>query len=315
MKRYRIGNWSEYNTALINRGSLTVWIEEGALEKWQAKKEQGRPGKPPVYSDEAILMLLVLREVFHLPFRALQGFAQSIFLLMKVALQVPSYSQISRRAQKLNRKLLKLNKKRVVNLIFDSSGLKVHGEGEWKVRVHGKGKRRSWKKIHIGLDADTQEIILCELTDKEEGDAQVAEQLLEELNGKLGEVYGDGAYDSKSFRRAVHERGGRAIVPPPRHAIHKGKQDDWERERDSSIAEIVGLGGDNIARRLWKKLTGYHRRSLGETLFFRLKQLFGGHLKARSPGGQASEVYCKSMILNTMVNLGFPQGYWVEVPA
>src|ERR1700733_3606994 len=127
---YRIRNWSEYNRALIQRGSITVWIEEKAIENWFSSDHTCRAGRPATYSDEAILMILILREVYQRSLRSLQGFVQSIFSAMGLNLPVPSYSQISRRAKSLHKKISRLTQgKRACHIIFDSTGLKVHGEG------------------------------------------------------------------------------------------------------------------------------------------------------------------------------------------
>lgn len=314
MKRYRIGNWAQYNQALINRGSVTFWIEDGAFEKWVATEHTGRRGRPQCYSNEAILVLLVVREVYRLPLRALQGFVSSIFLLMGLALPIPCYSQVSRRAQQLSKSLNRVLRREVSDIVFDSTGLKVYGEGEWKVRVHGKGKRRSWKKFHLGTDPNTQEIVLWSLTPKESGDAQVAEELLSETAGELNRVYGDGAYDSCSLRASIYSRGGQSLIPVPKNAAYKGAPHGWERERDEWIALITALGSDEMAHRLCKKFSGYHRRSLGETVFFRIKTMLGANLKARSHEAQLSEVYCKCLVINKMTSLGMPDGWW-EVAA
>src|SRR5690606_5642925 len=149
---YRIKNWPEYNRALIERGSITIWLDENAIEKWFSKVHTCEAGRPATYSDDAILMMLMLREVYHLPLRGLQGFVESLFDKMDVNLPVPSYSQISRRAKSLHKKIKRLLcGKNVEHIVFDSTGLKVYGEGEWQVRTHGKSKRRSWRKLHIGI--------------------------------------------------------------------------------------------------------------------------------------------------------------------
>lgn len=314
-RRYKINNWAEYNKALVKRGSLTIWVEEGAINGWLAKEKAKKRGRPPTYSDEAILMLLVLREVYHLPLRGLQGMAISIFLLMGLSLPVPCYSQICRRAKKLGKVFKQLRRKGNVDIVFDSTGLKVYGEGEWKVRAHGIGKRRTWKKLHVGIDPTTQEILVCELTDRDGGDAATATKLLDEVDGTLQKVFGDGAYDGGDFREAVAIRGGEVKVPPPKNATYKGAKEGWERLRDAALAEIQGLGGDAAARALWKKLIGYHRRSLVETTMYRLKQILGGNLKSRCDANHAVEVQCKCITLNRMANLGLPNGEWVEVAA
>lgn len=311
-QRYRIRNWSDYNKALIQRGSLTIWVEESSLKKWLSVSCTGSAGRPPTYSDEAILMMLVLRERFGLSLRSLQGFVISLFTIMGIVLPVPSYTQISRRATSLHKRLRRLSDGRPRHLIFDSTGLKVHGEGEWKVKVHGKGKRRVWKKFHVGVDAETQDIVMCELTGRDEGDAVTAGKMLDRHRGRLKSVRGDGAYDAGSFRNKVHQKGGQTIVPPPRNAVYKQAYEGWERGRDAALAEIEGLGGGEIGRKLWKKLTRYHLRSLVETTMFRLKKMLGPSLRARSSGAQRTEVYCKCLVINKMNKLGLPCGEWVN---
>ena len=309
-KRYRINNWPEYNKALIARGRITLWVDEASIKNWLSCSHTCMAGRPVIYSDDAILLLLVVREIYSLPLRALQGFIESLFIQMSLALPVPSYSQISRRAKLLGKTIPSLLRKGVQDIVFDSTGLKVFGEGEWKVKIHGKSKRRTWRKFHIGLDANTQNVVLWKMTKNNEGDGQVAAGMLDHVTGKLEKVYGDGAYDGRDFREKVHEMGGTSIVPPPRNASYKGSTDGWRRERDSNLAEIEGLGGGEEGRGLWKKLIGYHVRSRVETFFSRIKRRFGGHLKARGEGQQRSECACKSMIINKMNALGMPKGSW-----
>jgi transposase len=310
---YRIRNWSEYNRALIQRGSITIWIDEKAVKNWFSSYHTCRAGRPATYSDEAILMMLILREVYKRSLRNLQGFVQSLFHAMGLNLPIPSYSQISRRAKSLHKRVDRLVQgKEACHIIFDSTGLKVHGEGEWKVKVHGKSKRRTWRKFHIGIDAETQDIICCELTENGKGDAEVAEGMLEKLQCKVKSARGDGAYDASRFRKKVHDKGGTCIVPPPRDAAYKGTiQTGWEKERDDAIAAIHGFGGDDAGRRLWKMCSGYYERSLAETAMFRIKRMFGGRLKARSIGSQKTESLCKCMIINKMNKLGMPRFEWV----
>jgi len=187
--KYKILNWSEYNKALIQRGSLNIWIEEESLTKWYSSAHTCLAGRPETYSDDAILTLLILREVFKLTLRSLQGFIKSLFDLMNLDLSVPSYTQVSRRAQTLNKQLKRLiSGKKGGHIIFDSTGLKVYGEGEWKVKVHGKSKRRTWRKFHIGIEAETQNILCCELTENNKGDAAVAEKMLDSLPGTIKSV-------------------------------------------------------------------------------------------------------------------------------
>lgn len=312
LARYKIRNWSDYNKALIQRGSITIWIEQEALKKWFSSYHTCQAGRPETYSDDAILMLLVLRETYKLTLRSLEGFVTSLFALMGLDLPIPSYTQISKRAQKLHKRVCRLvNGKKARHIIFDSTGLKVHGEGEWKVKVHGKSKRRTWRKFHIGIDAETQEILCFELTGNNGGDAQMGEKMLKGFK-KVKSVRGDGSYDSGRFRKKVHELGGSCIVPPPRDATYKSSLDNsWERERDESVAVMNGVGDYELGRRLWKILSGYHRRSLVETAMFRIKKMLGEGLKARHQEAQKTEALCKCLVINKMNKLGMPKFEWV----
>lgn len=309
---YKIRNWSEYNKALIQRGSINIWMEEKSIKNWISFSHTGEAGRPETYSDDAILMLLMLREVFKLTLRSLQGFVKSLFQMMNLKLSVPSHTQISRRAKTLHKRIKRLlNGKKNCNIVFDSTGLKVYGEGEWKVRVHGKTKRRTWRKLHIGIEADTQDIVCCELTGNDEGDAEVGERMLGKMKGRIKSFRADGAYDSNRLRKKVHEKGGRCLIPPPRNAAYKGALCGWEKERDESIAAIVGFGGGEQGRKLWKIFSGYHYRSLVETSMYRIKKLFGEGLKARNIEAQQSESICKCLVINRMNKLGLPSGEWL----
>jgi hypothetical protein len=157
------------------------------------------------------------------------------------------------------------------------------------------------------VDADTHDIVVYKMTDNNEGDGEIAEGMLDQVIGRIEKVYGDGAYDGQGFRKKIYEKQGKCIVPPPRNATYKGAKEGHQRERDKALAEIQGLGGGEEGRKLWKALTGYHVRSLGETCFSRIKRIFGGNLKARGWGGQCSECACKSLIINRMNELGLPK--------
>jgi hypothetical protein len=129
--KYRVRNWRDYNRSLVQRGNITVWFSPDAIDKWLAAPT-GKRGHPSIYSDDAILTALLIRFVFHLPLRALEGFLFSLVSALRLHLHTPSYSQICRRAQLLGKKLERLTKRKITDLVIDSTGLKVYGEGEWK---------------------------------------------------------------------------------------------------------------------------------------------------------------------------------------
>lgn len=300
---YRISNWSEYNKNLINRGNIIFWFSEDAIKKWKSKKSKKHFGRPFLYSDDAIICALTLRYIYNLPLRALQGFLKSLVVMLKLSLPIPSYTQICRRSQKLKVNK-KISRKNPTDIVFDASGFKVYGEGEWKVRTHGKDKRRIWKKLHIGICPDTHEIILQELTDSNVHDAKILPEFLKILPKKTQKILGDGIYDIENCYEAICEKYTEPIIPPRKNAkigLHK--------HRDKAILEILGLGGDDIARSIWKKLKNYHRRSLVETAFYRIKTILGEKLKGRKMNSQKAELMIKLMIINKMNKLGMPKSY------
>lgn len=309
--KYRIRNWAEYNKALVNRGSLTIWFSDDSIGGWLAK-QSNQKGRPRIYSDEAILCALIVKAVYRLPFRALRGFICSLLQLLGHNLPVPCYTRICRRAAELGQRIEKLRTRKPTDIVFDSSGLKVYGEGEWKVRQHGKSKRRTWRKIHLALCPDSHEIILSYLSENNEADCEVIPKMKDHLPRSVKRSYGDGAYDKELCYREFHRAGIKPIIPPQRGAVlHDLLKDPWMKDRNDAIRAITGLGNDDDARKIWKKLMGYHRRSLGETGFYRWKTVFGGELKSRNIPNQRGEVYAKSIAINKMTSLGMPRGEWV----
>lgn len=305
--KYRIRNWNDYNKSLIQRGSITIWFSDDAIRKWTAPKEAGKKGRPKLYSDDAILTALIIRSVFHLPLRALQGFLTSLIILLAAGLSVPSYTQICRRAKLLGQELERLSRKNITDVVIDSTGLKVYGEGEWKVRQHGVGKRRTWRKLHLAVCPDSHEIILEALTENKVADCEVYPELVNELPKSVERTYGDGAYDTRRCYEANIKHGSVPIIPPNRNAVFHQDPSPPMKIRNVHLLEISGLGGDDDARKLWKKLKGYHRRSLAETAMFRFKQLFGSKLTSRKLETQRAESRAKCEALNIMTRLGMPE--------
>ncbi|MEZ5044998.1 MAG: IS5 family transposase [Saprospiraceae bacterium] len=195
-KKYRVKNWSSYNQALVGRGNITLWFDESLAQVWHHDGPD-QQGAQFVYSDECILALLELKAVFRLGYRQLQGFTNSLLRLLRLDLSAPSYSQICRRAQQLDVDIKAAKSTGPMYIVFDSTGLKVFGEGEWKVRKHGYNKRRTWRKLHLGVDESTGFIHAQVLTKNGEGDgdSQQFADLLEQVQSPVDRVSGDGAYD------------------------------------------------------------------------------------------------------------------------
>ena len=250
--RYKTNNWKQYNQALINRGSLTFWIDEEAISEWKQGKQNKR-GRPRVFSDLAITTALMVKRIFLMPLRASQGFIDSVFRLAQVPLSCPHYSCISRRAKDVDVSIKTKTKGPIQHLAIDATGLKVYGEGEWKVKKHGTdGKRRVWRKLHLAVDTSKLEIIAAELSLSTVTDAEVLPNLLKQTRRKILEISGDGAYDTKDCRKAIY------------------------------IKRAVGCQKLYGSNKPWKERYGYHKRSLYETAMYRVKQLLGGGLSLRN---------------------------------
>jgi hypothetical protein len=300
---YQIGNWKQYNKSLINRGSITFWFSEKSIKKWEAKKDKNHFGRPLIYSDLAIETSNIIRFFYHLPLRATQGFLQSLASILRLKIEIPSYTQICRRAQKLNLNM-KISNKRITDIVFDSSGLKVYGEGEWKVRTHGRSKRRTWRKLHIGICPKTNEIVVQKLTDNSSHDSQVLPDLLRRISKGIKKVYGDKGYDTNKCFEVIDAMEAESIIPT---RINSNVFRDMHHKRENTLMEIRGLGDDELARSIWKKLKGYHRRSLVETAFYRMKTILGSNLKSRKDDAQRVEAMIKCQIINKINSLGMPQ--------
>lgn len=305
---YRVSNWAEYNASLVQRGSLTVWIDEEVLQSWQPVPEGRRKrGGQAKYSDRAIECLLTLKAVFHLPYRQTEGFGKSLIELLAVNVPVPDYTTLCIRSADLKVGLSPSQVQGAKHIVVDSTGLKVYGEGEWKVRQHGVSKRRTWRKLHLSIDEATQSIEAVVLTEASEDDAAAGGNLLDDTDGPLAQVSGDGAYDKRKFYDACQQRQVKRIAIPPRRDARiwqHGNSSQPPLPRDQNLRRIRRIG-----RRRWKQEVGYHRRSLAETAVFRFKTIFGNTLTARSLPRQITEARIKVAALNRMTRLGMPDSY------
>jgi hypothetical protein len=298
---YRIRNWSQYNDALVRRGALTLWVDQEALGAWRYQGPT-QHGAQFQFSDTAIECLLTLRAVYRLTLRATEGFARSLFDLMSLGLPVPDYSTLCRRAETIRITLPK-EAEGPLHLILDSTGLKVHGEGEWKVRRHGYSKRRTWLKLHLAIDPETHEVQAAVVSEPGVTDEEAVPALLEQVEEPISGAGADGAYDRRTVYEALDRRGARAVIPPRRDAKiqRHGNRSGPRLARDENLRRIRQIG-----RAAWKEESGYHRRSLGETAMFRMKTLFGAGVSSRGDGQRATEVGVRCRALNLMTHQGMP---------
>jgi transposase len=291
-------NWSEYNAGLKNRGSLTFWLDEAVLESWYNETPSGKRGASKDYSDLAIITFVTMKSVYHQAGRQTQGLLESLFLLMGIDLDVPDHSTVSRRMGKLEIVLPVVPKSESVHLVVDSTGVKVYGEGEWKTRQHGISKRRTWRKLHLGIDEATGEIVAVVVTTNDVHDGEVLSDLLDQVEAELRQVTTDGAYDHGHCYDDIDKRGATAVIPPRKDAViwQHGNCKEPPHPRDENLRYIRKHG-----RKKWKRDSNYHRRSLAETTMFRLKAIFGGKLRSRKFENQAVELFVQCAALNRMI--------------
>jgi IS5 family transposase len=309
-KQYRTRNWKEYNQALVDRGKVVFHVTEEALKQWKESKKTGTRGKPRLYSDTAIETALILQQTLRLPLRQTEGLLSVILGKFKDGLTSPDYSTLCLRKRTLSVtiRVMPLSEE-PVHLVVDSTGAKVFGEGEWKVRKHGWSKHRTWKKLHIGVNEKTHEILIGEVTGNDVADGETLPILITQLpeNMAIGQFSGDGAYDTRGCYEVLAAKGIPRITIPPRKGARIWRHANTKAERlprDESVRRIRDVG-----KKQWKEESGYHRRSLSETAMFRIKSAFGDKVAARTPENQRTELLLRCRIMNMFTLLGMPQSY------
>jgi hypothetical protein len=303
---YRVKNWSEYEKALVQRGSITFWLSDDFEQVWMYAGEKQR-GSQFEYSEKAIEIMLTIKEVFHLTNRSVEGFVSSLFEMMNIYLPVPDHSTLSKRGKTVKVKLPKKSSGSL-SIVLDSTGLKIYGEGEWKVRKHGYSKHRTWRKLHVGANPDNGEIQVALLTENSISDDAVVKAMLEQIEQTLLACAADGAYDKRKVYDALNAHSPEVeILIPPRKNAHiwqHGNSREERLKRDENLRYIRKHG-----RAQWKKDAGYHIRSSAETVMFRLKSIFGDKLSARLLETQTTQTLIRCLALNKMTHLGMPESY------
>jgi transposase len=301
--KFQVRNWAEYDAGLRRRGSLTLWVTDEAMVEWQAAPRL-TPGGQACYSELAIETGLMLRLVFHLPLRQTEGLMSSVFELMGVSLRIPDHSTLSRRAGTL----ASISKgcrlpDGPVHVLIDSTGLKVYGAGEWLQEKHGVRARRTWRKLHLAVDADTGMIMAATLTCNDEGDPSQVAPLLDQIDAGIGRVTADGAYDGAPTYDTIRARAGDipVVIPPHVTAVLSENATTSPSQRDQHIALLADKG-----RLAWQKEVGYGKRALAETTVGRYKAIIGPSLRARKLPGQRAEALVGVAVLNRMLHAGRP---------
>lgn len=303
----RIKNWSAYNDGLCNRGSF-LELAELAIKEAEKELRIRKPhtiGRPKRYPDAIILAIACFREIFNLTYREAEDFAKDVFQSFNIL--VPDYSTIERRIGRLNisnnidyRRL----RGNIVAMV-DSTGFKVAGEGEWKVRKHGPGKRRTWTKAHFLTDHRGEQILGVSVTADYIGDNLELPNLLNTLPDKLKtrivEVLGDGAYSTTALYKFLEEDNNiRLIAPPAKNSKPNPKLDRGKRNQD--IERCMKVGQDK-----WKEENNYHRRSMIENTMYRVKTSLSDKLKSKTITNQTAEIKIRVYLLNYWTNKWMPK--------
>ena len=309
-ERYKVKNWSQYNRSLINRGKITVWFSPDAKLMYEPDDMPRKRGGQLQYTDTYIEMCCMIRKLYSLGLRQTEGTVSSIVTMLNLEVGVPSYSQICRRMKqlKISPELEKRHKQgESIHIAFDSTGLKVYGEGEWKVRQHGWGKHRIWRKIHLGADTSTNEILCQALTTNSIDDAAMVEPLLEKIPAKIKrrikKVSADGAYDKRKVYEPLKRLKIKPIIPPRKGAriIKHGNSRGQPHARDENLRYIRKHGKEK-----WKRFRQYHKRNKSETAMFRIKTIFSDKLRSRTIERQEVEMAITCKMLNRMTHIGMP---------
>jgi hypothetical protein len=268
--RYRVRNWPEYDAAPRWRGSLTVWFTDEAITAWRAEPRTTPSGRP-YYSALAIATALTPRAVVPLALRQTEG--------------------------------LRRSGTGPLHLLVDSTGLKLGGAGEWLVEKHGTSRRRSWRKLHLGIDTGSGEIVAIELTEKDVDDAERTGALLDKITDPVVSFTADGAYDQDRADQAVAElHPDAAIIVPPRSTAALGASAGTApTRRDQHIQEIAGHG-----RMGWQKSGGYNVRAKVEAAIGRHKRVIGAAPRSRTDETEATEIAIATRAPNRMLEFGRP---------
>src|SRR4051794_2706798 len=281
-----------------------MWFTPEAVAAWAAAPSTTRGGQPS-YSDLAIATALILRAVFRLALRQTEGLISSILQLLDLDLAVPDHSTLSRRAE-----TLKLPKPwsglgcAPVNLLVDSTGLRLCGPGEWLIEKHGTKRRRAWRVLHLATDTDTGRIVASVLTDKDADDGSQIGPLLDQVDGAVASVTGDGAYDRDDVYAEITARHPAAavVVPPRATAVPSKAAEIVPTQRDRHLRCIAERGCMG-----WQRASGYGWRALVECDISRWKRVVGDGLRFQTDGRQATGVAIAANVLNRMLELGRPE--------
>lgn len=273
--KYKVKNWSEYNKSLKNRGDIKFWLSDDALGNWLEQDLVIKPrGRQVKYSKIALQTIYTFRQIFNLRLRQAEGFTRSLLRIVGVSLPVPDYTTVSRRIRKLPIDFVYSKLNGNINIILDSTGIKVLGEKEWINYKNGTRQRKIGRKLHIGV-TDEGNIIAGEITTLRASDIATVPELLKQIPNDIDRILGDGAYHQKRMLEYI------------------------EQHQNTKKAKFIGPPG--------KSVKSYGNRLKVEETFSRYKRIIGNKFKARNFLGQQYEAKISLLILNKMMAIGMPK--------
>ena len=264
---------------------------------------RSKPGRQTIFSDAAIQFCLTMKSLFGLALRQTTGFVESLLRLLGLDWRVPDFSTLSRRQRTLNVQIPLQSRRECLHFLVDSTGIKMMGEGEWKVKKHGAEYHRQCRKLYLGVDAQSGEICALEVTDNRTNDASVVPILLSQIPEErtISSVTGDVAYDTRNCHEAIAQHGANAVIPTRQNASFWRPDKPGYEARNETLRAVKRLGWIS-----WKKCSGYHRRSLSETKKHCFK-LLADKVKSKRLQIQITELRICGEILNRFTEMGTPQ--------
>jgi len=314
---YKTLNWPEYNKVRKRRGSLTIWF---GPKMACAAKPTGKRGRQPVCSYASVQTGLMMKVLVSTALRHTTGFAESLLCRVGLDWDVPDFSTLSRRQKTLAVDIPHRGPQAPLHLLIDiepvsatgssepARGIRGECEGEWNARKHGGTRRRVGCKIYLGIDEKTLEVRAVEITKSGVGDAPMPPKPLAQSPGDqdIASVTANSACDTRKRHDAIAERGAAAVIPPRKTAkpLKTATAGAVARNKALRASKYPGCA-------LWRRWSGYHRRSRVETKLH-CGKLPGQRLMARDFGRQVAEFRIRVALLNGFAALGIPVATVVE---
>lgn len=299
-------DWPKYNNGLVNRGNITLFVSKDLAKDWLVQYDKGvirKRGGQAKYTETAITSLLSLRFALKLPLRAIEGFVKSMISLLNLDIEVPDYTTLSMKISKMHIKLPPVYKDNCGHIMsLDSTGLKIHGQGEWNRKKHSQRDRRQWVKMHLAVDNETMQILAVESTADDVHDCEVFGQLVDAVPDKIDKALGDGAYDTLAAYKKSTDSGIELVaLPRGNAAVEQNAKDLHLIKRNEHVAYYKEKG-----IYAWANKNGYWSRNRAEATMSRFKTTFSGTLSSRKVTSQKNEIVLKCAILNTFANIIMP---------